>query len=400
MGAQNGKQVRNFENLSQSDARRVEETFKNHGAQKGKLDLHHFQRAFPSLGAFSELLFERISDEHDRIHCADLLQVCNDAYGSYDEQAQNLIKVFGDEFAQIARRVADFYCAAHHLASSESSKLAEHFEHTNRYPLDRLDKYLVAAPLFAKLSKCAFSRILAVDEPPRILPKLAGETRLMSKADLMVLNAQMMMDQQNRWQLLFASALMGSSFAQMVKRINREGPCIVVIQSKSDHVFGFYASDGFQSGPLYHGNETCFLFELDRHIRIFNSTGRVDKYAYLNFQQQSMPNGMGIGGAGDVWPLFIREDYGTGICQNGSVAFDACFVAKEKEFAIKNMEVWRIGEKPVIIGADGEVVKSEKSIIDKDPEARAILEMSGKKMHSEAYREPAPLLDDEDEFQK
>ncbi|KHJ82441.1 hypothetical protein OESDEN_17865, partial [Oesophagostomum dentatum] len=30
----------------------------------------------------------------------------------------------------------------------------------------------------------------------------------------------------------------------------------------------------------------------------------------------------------------------------------------------------------------------------KDPGAKAMLEMSGKEMHSDAYREPAPILDE------
>ena len=35
-----------------------------------------------------------------------------------------------------------------------------------------------------------------------------------------------------------------------------------------------------------------------------------------------------------------------------------------------------------------------------DPEAKALLEMSGRAMHSEAYRDPEPMLDDEQEWQK
>ncbi|PIO70872.1 hypothetical protein TELCIR_07259 [Teladorsagia circumcincta] len=147
-------------------------------------------------------------------------------------------------------------------------------------------------------------------------------------------------------------------------------------------------------GPNYHGDATSFLFEVKPQLRVFSATGMTNDYAYLNVQQVSLPNGLGMGGHESVWPFFIDEDYGTGISMANISSFEKCHLAGCDRFEISNIEVWRVGEKPALPFGD-EIKRSEKSIIDKvDPEAVALLELSGRTMHSEAYREPAPLLDE------
>ncbi|KAF8372002.1 hypothetical protein PRIPAC_78431 [Pristionchus pacificus] len=192
----------------------------------------------------------------------------------------------------------------------------------------------------------------------------------------------------DNWQLLFSSNEHGSSFSKMAQRVDGQGPCLVVIRSTNGHVFGLFASHGFVSGPTYTGDSLSFLFSLIPSIGIHEATGFCKKYCYLNQQQETLPNGMGIGcSSDDNWSLFLWEDYGRGIACANSSAFEKCDIAGEKNFEIHTLEVWRVGPPPAVKHA-------EKSILDKDPQAQALLELAGKEMHSTPYRDPVPLLSD------
>ncbi|CAI5438909.1 unnamed protein product [Caenorhabditis angaria] len=399
MGAQNGKletgKVK-FENLDDRDVGKMRELFEKYQAKNGRIDLSQFKAAFPILNQFSTKIFDYLKDAKDnKVTIPSVLQMCNSAFGTYSEQSEILKNLFAND---IISNIVTIYSKANAISNHE--KLIRYFNETNRFGNEKFDMFLLENPLFVKMSQFVFSSILSKVSKP-IQPNLQNvKSSLLDSSDLLVLNSHLPMDQQKKWTLLFSSASMGDSFSQMVKRINREGSCIVLIRSENQKTFGFFASAGFQSGPLYHGNEQCFLFEIGKdNINLYSSTGRENNYAYLNYQQQSLPNGLGIGGKEDVWPVFIHEEYGSGICQKDSVAFEKCFVAGEKEFQIETMEVWRVGEKPVNRDENGDIIpeKKEKSIIDKDPEARAVLEMAGKPMHSDIYRDPPPLLDEEDE---
>ncbi|RCN26659.1 hypothetical protein ANCCAN_27614 [Ancylostoma caninum] len=78
----------------------------------------------------------------------------------------------------------------------------------------------------------------------------------------------------------------------MSKRVNGEGPCLVVVESTNGRIFGCFASAGFCMGSTYHGDATSFLFEIQPHVRVYSATGLTQNYAYLNCQQASMPNGL------------------------------------------------------------------------------------------------------------
>lgn len=79
----------------------------------------------------------------------------------------------------------------------------------------------------------------------------------------------------------------------------------------------------------------------------------------------------------------------------------------EKHFEIHTLEVWRVGPPPAVKQTEKSIldkVRDQRSNIDyrtfwlryssQDPQAQALLELAGKKMHSTAYRDPAPLLSD------
>ncbi|KHJ78530.1 hypothetical protein OESDEN_07472 [Oesophagostomum dentatum] len=88
-------------------------------------------------------------------------------------------------------------------------------------------------------------------------------------------------------------------------------------------------------GPMYHGDATSFLFEIAPQIRIYMATGLTQNYAYLNCQQASLPNGLGMGGYEEIWPFFLYEDYGKGISLANISSFEKCHLSGSDHFDIK-----------------------------------------------------------------
>ena len=78
-----------------------------------------------------------------------------------------------------------------------------------------------------------------------------------------------------------------------------------------------------------------FLFQARPQINVFFPKHDQGKYAYLNFQQETMPNGLGMGGSGEIWPFFMRESYGSGTCQKNCTSFEPCWIAGDANFQIK-----------------------------------------------------------------
>lgn len=84
----------------------------------------------------------------------------------------------------------------------------------------------------------------------------------------------------------------GESFVRLVKSVDRAGPCLIVIETTSDRVFGAFASQGFICGPRYTGDSQCFLFEDRQKLHIYSATGYNNNFGYLNSGQASLPSGI------------------------------------------------------------------------------------------------------------
>lgn len=99
--------------------------------------------------------------------------------------------------------------------------------------------------------------------------------------------------ERNRWVFcLDFSEKHGESFTKLVKNVDHAGPCLIIIETTSDRVFGAFASQGFICGPRHTGNNQCFLFEDRQKLHIYNATGYNSNFGYLNSGQVSMPNGI------------------------------------------------------------------------------------------------------------
>ncbi|KAF8387543.1 hypothetical protein PRIPAC_76685 [Pristionchus pacificus] len=304
----------------------------------------------------------------------------HDFQGIASDQAEALTNLFDAKWQEA---IVACVCSLLQLPSAESAALLAFLQKDKS---SNLTNMITSNRLLGELVHLPFKHLLSSKKS--IMPKLSGNTTLLTPVAQLAIRSHIPVEFRDKWQLLFSSNQHGSSFSQMAQRVDGQGPCLLIIRSTKGHVFGLFASHGFVSGPTYTGDSLSFLFSLSPSIGIHEATGFCKKYCYLNQQQETLPNGMGIGGSSDDnWPLFLSEDYGSGIACANSSAFEKCDLAGEKHFEIHTLEVWRVGPPPA-------VKQTEKSILDKDPQAQALLELAGKKMHSTAYRDPAPLLSD------
>lgn len=208
---------------------------------------------------------------------------------------------------------------------------------------------------------------------------------ILGLGDVLFLNLSLPHELRNEWRFLFSSQVHGESFSTMLGRIQMQGATIIILQDNDDHVFGGFASDSWALSPNFTGNQSCFLFQLEPQIMNFPASGYNNHYQYLNLHQQTMPNGLLMGGQLNYPGLWLESEYGSGKSSISCTTFQNYVQLSGKEnFHVKHCEVWGVGPVPEV----DEDERGSKSILDADPTSKVLLELSGKKMHSEGLREP------------
>uniref|UniRef100_A0A6V7JNV9 MTOR-associated protein MEAK7 n=1 Tax=Bracon brevicornis TaxID=1563983 RepID=A0A6V7JNV9_9HYME len=207
---------------------------------------------------------------------------------------------------------------------------------------------------------------------------------ILGLGDVLFLNLSLPHELRNEWRFLFSSQVHGESFSTMLGRISMQGSTIIIIQDSDDHVFGGFAPENWSLSPNFVGNQTCFLFKLDPQILTFPSSGYNNHYQYLNLHQQTMPNGLLMGGQLNYPGLWLDCDYGSGkSCISCTTFLNYVQLSGKENFKIKHLEVWGVGCLPE--QEDG--IRDDKSILDQDPTSQVMLELAGRKMHSDGLRD-------------
>ena len=67
-----------------------------------------------------------------------------------------------------------------------------------------------------------------------------------------------------------------------------------MIKDKEGHVFGGFAPFSWVLGPNFFGDSRSYLFTLYPKMNMFPSTNFNSNYQYVNINQQTMPNGLGM----------------------------------------------------------------------------------------------------------
>ncbi|CAB3361115.1 Hypothetical predicted protein [Cloeon dipterum] len=254
-------------------------------------------------------------------------------------------------------------------------------------------KWLAAAPpgLLA-MQAAVFEKIFLEADPnagkKRLLPLCGGlpsaKATILDQAAVAFLATAVPSDFRKNWRFLFSSVVHGESFSKMLGSAVWQGPTIILVQDSGGHVFGGFAVASWNVGPKFVGDNRCFLFSLRPKMAIYPTSGYNEHFQYLNVQQQTMPNGLGMGGQLDYFGLYLDANYGKGFCSESCTTYHSPMMSTSKQFDVSHVEVWAIGPPPPTPEELGE----RSSVLDRDNEAKAILAMVGKEQKSEGLREP------------
>ncbi|XP_033754671.1 MTOR-associated protein MEAK7-like [Pecten maximus] len=205
------------------------------------------------------------------------------------------------------------------------------------------------------------------------------------------LNFNLPKDLQTEWRLVFSNNVFGDSFTQLVSHMLNKGPSLLIIKDKTGHVFGGYASQKWQLNSKFYGSADNFLFTLSPQYGIYTTTSYNSNYMYLNQGQQTLPNGLGMGGQFDYFGLWIDQsfNYGHSKAQPRCTTYASPQLSGTAEFEVVALEVWEVGPEPKVDSDDEEDGGEEKkkSVLDGNAEARAMLSLIGKERVSEGYRD-------------
>ncbi|XP_008302535.1 MTOR-associated protein MEAK7 [Stegastes partitus] len=137
------------------------------------------------------------------------------------------------------------------------------------------------------------------------------------------------------------------------------------------------------------GDSRCFLFTVFPKLRVYTATGYNQHFMYLNQNQQTMPNGLGMGGQHGYFGLWLDSDFGRGHsrARPKCTTYGSPQLSGDEDFTVDSMEAWAVGKPPEPEEGDDEA-GGKRSILDVDPEVQAIMEMTGKTLHSQGLREP------------
>ncbi|XP_030222053.1 MTOR-associated protein MEAK7 isoform X2 [Gadus morhua] len=190
------------------------------------------------------------------------------------------------------------------------------------------------------------------------------------------------------WRLLFTTQLHGESFSRMVAGLSKRGPTLLLIRDTRGHVFGAFASHAWEVKPQFQGDSRCFLFSVYPRLRVYTATGYNQHFMYLNQNQQTMPNGLGMGGQHGYFGLWLDSDFGRGHsrARPKCTTYGSPQLSADEEFTLDYAEVWAVGKPPA--PEEGEEGRGKRSVLDMDPEVQAMMEMAGKTLHSQGLREP------------
>lgn len=204
-------------------------------------------------------------------------------------------------------------------------------------------------------------------------------------SQLIFVNINLPAKMRSKWRFLFSSQMHGESFSTLLGRIVEQGPTVLIIEDTNGHIFGGFAPEEWKIGPNFVGDDSAFLFTLKPKMRCFPATQYNDHYQYLNLYMKTMPNGLGMGGQFDYWGLWLDEEYGNGRCSETCTTYNNYFqLSANKEFKIRNVEVWGVGEK---IEKDESERNTKASILDEHTDAKAIMKIAGKQEYSAGLRE-------------
>ncbi|XP_050355903.1 MTOR-associated protein MEAK7 isoform X2 [Nymphalis io] len=295
------------------------------------------------------------------------------------------------------------------LGEAVAASVGGDLESPQHCTAQQLSKWLQSNILLKQVAELVYVNLYGInkragDESPTPLPPAAPSLlpgpegldpmpdypAFIDMSHIVWINAHLPQKFQHKWRFLFSTHIHGESFSTMTGRIIEQGPSIIIIEDSSGYIFGGFASVPWAFGPNFTGTDESFLFTCSPKMRIYPATNYNDHYQYINHHTKTLPNGLLMGGQFQFGGIWVNaEPFGEGSSAESCSTFRGYRrLSKEPAFRIRSLEVWGVGDRPVV---DKDEDERDLSVLDTNPEAKAILDMAGRTRHSEGIREPPPL---------
>ncbi|XP_074058045.1 MTOR-associated protein MEAK7 [Macrotis lagotis] len=265
---------------------------------------------------------------------------------------------------------------------------------------DVIEQWLLKVPQISSLLNVVIRRGFLVlnshEELATFIPecKVGKEfTSLLNIPAIVYINSHLPLKLRYTWRLIFSSQIHGYSFAKLCGNIIDKGPCVLVLKDKGGFVFGGFASHSWAVKGQFQGDSGSFLFTVFPRIAVYTYSGYNDNYMYLNYGQQTIPNGLGMGGQFDYFGLWIDHDFGKGHSKANPrcTTYNSPQLSSKENFELDCLEVWAVGDFIC------EKSTTKKTVLANNTEMNCMLEMIGKIRHSEGLHDPHEEEEEEEE---
>lgn len=199
-----------------------------------------------------------------------------------------------------------------------------------------------------------------------------------------------------KWECVYSSQRDGRSWSTFIKTIQKRGSILLIVRNKHQPhgVFGAYLDADIERLPSWHGNSSNFLFTTaadakssqEESLAIFPSIGVNQNYQYFNYGKKTLPNGLGVGGQMEYFGLWIDSDFRHGHT-NPTATYGSSNLTDPQEFDIGGIEAWLVRPTERL---DEDDVDNQKSAVEANPEAAALLEMANRKLYSKQLSKEKP----------
>ncbi|KAI8802632.1 TLD-domain-containing protein [Cladochytrium replicatum] len=188
---------------------------------------------------------------------------------------------------------------------------------------------------------------------------------------------------QKEWRCAFSSAVDGKSWTQMRSSTLVAKATVIIIRDAGGYIFGGFASSHWKPQPKFFGDSGSFLFTSSPKLRIYRATGVNQNFQYSQHATKTYSNGMGFGGQIDYFGLWLEAGLTNGHSKASplSTTYGNPRLSRDEEFSIDAAEVWCVRE---LSEEELEelIAEQKSSVLAKNPEAQALLEMAGRRFYS------------------
>lgn len=155
---------------------------------------------------------------------------------------------------------------------------------------------------------------------------------------------------QGNWKRLYTTEVDGLSFNRLAFHImGYNGPhCILIkVMDETHSIIGGFSDGKWSESNRYFGSNNDFIFTLHPNFSIYRSkTNSNGFYRWLNTKSYSLRHGLGFGGNGDQFRLFIPESFEECEVRSQCITYEEGKILpglETNKFEIDILEVWACG---------------------------------------------------------